>query len=193
MTDMSDDALVLLQQQIRAEAAQLAPPPAATPQRAPAPALALDHPQRLHYVLADFMHVHNEEFVALAYRCLLKRAPDAGGQLQALQRLAAGDSKIAILGDLRHSPEGRGYAVEIAGLAGRYRFWRLTRLPLVGGVIERLALLWNLPEIAREQRRLGQALAQQHADASLADLAAEVARLRQDIAALRAAERPDAR
>lgn len=181
----SSVTLDTLQQQIRAEAAGLPPPDEAAPIAVPPTsdaALSPDHPQRRHYVLDDFMHVHNDEFVELAYRCVLKRAPDAVGQLHALQRLAAGDSKIAILGDLCASPEARGYGVEIAGLAARHRFWRLTRLPLIGGLIERLALFWNLPEIAREQRRLGQALAQQQVAAELGDLAAEVARLREEIA-----------
>ncbi|WP_257387396.1 DUF4214 domain-containing protein [Tahibacter caeni] len=178
-------SLDTLQQQIRAEAAALPPPDeVAAPVAGTVTdaALSPDHPQRLHYALDDFMHVHNDEFVELAYRCVLKRAPDAAGHLHALQRLAAGDSKIAILGDLCASPEARGYGVTIAGLAARHRFWRLTRLPLVGGLIERLALFWNLPEIAREQRRLGQALAQQQTAAELGDLAAEVARLREELA-----------
>ncbi|HSX59134.1 MAG TPA: hypothetical protein VLF18_02935 [Tahibacter sp.] len=180
-------ALAHLQQEIRAEAAALPEMPTAPPcALGIAAPLALDHPQRLNYTLDDFMHVHNDEFVELAYRCLLKRPADAVGQLHALQRLAAGDSKIAILGDLRASEEGRGYGVHVAGLAARYRFWRLTRLPLVGALIERAALVWNLPEIAREQRRLGQALAQQNAGAEIAGLATEVARLREELAALRA-------
>lgn len=187
MNSESTDPLARLQHEIRAEAASLPDVPIVTTAAAATSAsLALDHPQRLTYSLDDFMHVHNDEFVELAYRCVLKRATDASGQLDALQRLAAGDSKIAILGDLCASAEGRGYGVHIAGLAPRYRFWKLTRLPLIGALIERLALLWNLPEIAREQRRLGQALAQQNAAAELADLAAEVARLREDVAALRA-------
>lgn len=187
MNPAPSDPLNHLQQEIRAEAATLPEPAAVEPgTTAAAPALGLDHPQRLTYSLDDFMHVHNDEFVELAYRCVLKRPSDPAGQLDALQRLAAGDSKIAILGDLRASAEGRGYGVHIVGLAPRYRFWRLTRLPLIGAVIERLALLWNLPEIAREQRRLGQALAQQNAAAELAGLAAEVARLREDVATLRA-------
>lgn len=188
MTTRPDDALQQLQQEIRAEAAGLAPLPPADSRRAPpSDALPADHPQRLRYALDDFLHVHNEEFAELAYRCLLKRPPDAGGQLLVLQRLAAGDSKIAILGDLRDSAEGRGYGVEVRGLSTRYRFWRLCRLPVIGGLIERFALLLSLPEIAREQRRLGQALARDTAAVEIADLAAEVARLRAEVAALRSA------
>lgn len=188
----SSAPLDILQQQIRDEAAALPPPDEAAPPVPGATAavvLSPDHPQRLHYALTDFLHVHNDEFVELAYRCVLKRAPDAAGHLHALQRLAAGDSKIAILGDLCASPEARGYGVEITGLAARHRFWRLTRLPVIGGLIERLALFWNLPEIAREQRRLGQALAQQHLAADLGDLAAEVARLREELARTRETRR----
>lgn len=193
-TDASrhSDELQRLQAQIRSEALAL-PEPAAVDTLPPAAVTAqlpADHPQRLSYVLEDFLHVHNDEFVELAYRCLLKRSPDAQGQLELLQRLAAGDSKIAILGDMRESVEGRGFGVEIRGLAARYRFWRLTRLPLVGSLIERAALLWNLPEIAREQRRLGQALARESQTGEVAELAAELARLRQDVQRLRrAAER----
>lgn len=184
------DPLSRLHAEIRAEAATLPETIVIEAAAAPAAVLGFDHPQRLDYALDDFLNVHNDEFVELAYRCVLKRPPDPTGQLHALQRLAAGDSKIAILGDLCASPEGRGYAVRIAGLKPRYRFWRLTRLPGVGPLIERLALLWNLPEIAREQRRLGQALAQQHAAAEVADLAAEVARLREELAARSAASEP---
>lgn len=181
--DDDAEALRRLHAQIRAQAQSLAPVDTGTaPPPAPAAAeLPSDHPQRLSYALGDFLHVHNEEFVELAYRCLLKRSADAQGQLLALQRLAAGDSKIAILGDLRASAEGRGYGVEIRGLAGRYRFWKLTRLPLVGGLIERLALVWNLPEIAREQRRLGQALAKESHSGELIELAAELAQLRRQL------------
>lgn len=188
----TDHPLRRLHEEIRAEAAALpAPPPVEVASQPRAAPLAFDHPQRLDYALDDFLHVHNDEFVDLAYRCALKRPPDPTGHLHTLQRLAAGDSKVAILGDLCASAEGRGYGVRIAGLQARYRFWRLTRLPVVGALIERLALLWKLPEIAREQRRLGQSLAQQNAVAEIADLAAEVARLREELAARAAApDRP---
>lgn len=183
--DRDEDAAALrrLHAQIREQALALTPVDvdAQPPRPAVAAELPADHPQRLSYALDDFLHVHNEEFVELAYRCLLKRAADAQGQLLALQRLAAGDSKIAILGDLRDSPEGRGYGVEIRGLAPRYRFWRLTRLRGIGGLIERLALFWNLPEIAREQRRLGQALARESHGGELIELAAELAQLRRQL------------
>jgi O-antigen chain-terminating methyltransferase len=179
-----------LRREIRAEADTL-PPFAATPAAAPAAneALPHDHPQRLSYALGEFVNVHNEAFVEMAYRCLLKRAPDPNGMLELMERLADGDSKVAILGDLRYSREGRGFGVHVAGLAWRYRFWRATRWPLVGGIIERLALVAELPQIAREQRRLGQALARHGDAANGEDLVAEVRALRDEVAALRAARK----
>lgn len=179
-----------LRREIRAEADTL-PPFAATPAAAPVAneALPHDHPQRLSYVLGEFVNVHNEAFVEMAYRCLLKRAPDPNGMLELMERLADGDSKVAILGDLRYSREGRGFGVHVAGLAWRYRFWRATRWPVIGGIIERLALVAELPQIAREQRRLGQALARHGDAANGEDLVAEVRALRDEVAALRAARK----
>lgn len=183
-----------LRREIRAEAEAL--PPARTAPAgpvAPTPAanaaLPYDHPQRTSYALGDFVNVHNEAFVEMAYRCLLKRAPDPNGMLELMERLVDGDSKIAILGDVRWSREGRGFGVHVAGLAWRYRFWRVTRWPVVGGIVERLALVAELPQIAREQRRLGQALAR-HGDAANGDdLVAELRALRDEVAALRAAHK----
>lgn len=166
--------------QIRAEAAGW-PAPDATPDAAAAAApLPADHPQRDRYRLDELVHVHGEAFVERAWRCVLKRPPDAAALLATLERLHRGDSKIAILGDLRASAEGRRRGVRIDGLASRYAFWRATQWPLLGGLIERLALVAALPAIAREQRRLGQLLHDsEHAAAELAALRAELAALRQ--------------
>ena len=191
MTEASPIDLATLRREIRTEAESL-PPLHATVDVAPAADATLprDHPQRLAYTLGEFVNVHNEAFVELAYRCLLKRAPDANGMLELMERLADGDSKIAILGDLRWSREGRGFGVRVAGLAWRYRYWRMTRWPVVGGLIERLALIVELPQIAREQRRLGQAIARHGEAASGDDLVAELRALREEVAALRAAQKP---
>lgn len=143
-------------------------------------ALPLDHPQRDRYDLDELIHVHHEAFVERAYRCLLKRSPDPAGLLATLDRLQRGDSKIAVLGDLRGSAEGRRHAVRVRGLRPRYAFWRLTRVPLLGGLIERIALIATLPSIAREQRRIAQQMLREDRDTAveLALLRAEVERLR---------------
>ena len=80
--------------------------------------------------------------------------------------------------------------MRIAGLAWRYRYWRMTRWPVVGGLVERLALIAELPQIAREQRRLGQAIARHGEAANGDDLVAELRALREEVAALRAARKP---
>jgi hypothetical protein len=168
-----------LREDIRAEARQW-PLPQSAPAREPdAGSLPLDHPQRDRYRLDELVHVHGEAFVERAYRCVLKRAPDAAALLATLERLLRGDSKIAILGDLRQSAEGRRHAVRIEGLRLRYAFWRMTQWPLLGGLIERTVLIAELPAIAREQRRLGQLMQQNEVDsAEIVALRAEVAELR---------------
>ena len=174
------DLVTRLHDEIRADAARLrtvevgdAPAPIATN------ALPLDHPQRDRYRLDELVHVHGEEFVERAYVCLLKRRPDAAALLQTVDRLYRGDSKIALLGDLRWSAEGRRHAVRVDGLRARYAFWRITQWPVIGAVVERVALIAALPSIAREQRRLGQLL-HDYESAS-----AELTALRTDIADLR--------
>lgn len=170
-----------LHEEIRAEAGQWPLPQSVDAVAAPhdGAALPLDHPQRDRYALDDLVHAHGEAFVERAYRSVLKRAPDAAALLATLERLLRGDSKIAILGDLRWSAEGRARAVRIDGLRWRYAFWRATQWPVVGGAIERAALLVELPAIAREQRRLGQLMHQAESDtAEITALRAEMADLR---------------
>lgn len=185
MTTDSDSPLAALHAAIRADAQRLAPPDAAPD--ADAPGLPLEHPQRRDVALDDLIHVHQEAFVERAWRCLLKRAPEPEALLAAVERLERGDSKIALLGDLRWSAEGRRVGVHVRGLRLRYAFWRLTRVPLLGGIVERLALVAALPAIAREQRRLGQLLADAE-DASR--LGAEVRALRREVAQLRGTAPP---
>lgn len=167
-----------LQREIRNEAEQLAP--VTTLPHGHDEALPFDHPQRADYDLDELIHVHHEAFAERAFRSLLKQPPGPAGLLDILDRLQRGDSKIAILGDLRWSIEGRRHGVRVRGLRARYAFWWLTRIPLLGGAIERIVLIAALPVIAREQRRLAQALLREESEtaAELATLRAEVERLR---------------
>jgi len=187
VNEPADPLLSRLAGEIRAEAATLAPPARADAVRDTddAAALPAEHPQRRDYRLDELVHVHQDAFVERAWRCLVKRAPRPEELLAALDRLQAGESKIALLGDLRRSAEGRRHAVRVRGLAPRYAFWRLCRMPVIGGLVERLALIAALPAIAREQRRLGQWLAAREAEPEVASLAAEVAALREELATLR--------
>jgi hypothetical protein len=169
-----------LQDDIRVDAARLhAAELRETPSYTPTTALPLDHPQRDRYRLDELVHVHGEEFVERAYVCLLKRRPDAAALLQTIDRLYRGDSKIAVLGDLRWSAEGRRQGMRVDSLRLRYVFWRITQWPVIGAVVERVALIAALPSIAREQRRLGQLLHDtESASAELTALRAEIAELR---------------
>ena len=169
----------MLREEIRAHAATLEQ--AAQPAQEDAwdtQALPAEHPQRSRYALDDLVHVHGEAFVERSYRYLVKRPPDALALLQSLERLQRGDSKIALLGDLRWAAEGRRHAVQVDGLRLRYLFWQATQWPVMGGFIECLALIGALPAIAREQRRIGQALHDDELQTELAELRAEMAELK---------------
>jgi SAM-dependent methyltransferase len=73
-------------------------------------------------------------FVEAAYATILRRPPDPMGASYFLTELAAGRSKIILLGQLRNSAEGRRLGVEIPGLRRRYAVHRLYAMPFVGPV-----------------------------------------------------------
>ncbi len=74
-------------------------------------------------------------FVTTAYAAILHRAPDKAGAAYMQAQLAAGRSKILLLGQLRYSPEGEQVGVDIPGLRRRFRVHRVYALPLVGPVM----------------------------------------------------------
>jgi SAM-dependent methyltransferase len=71
-------------------------------------------------------------FIDAAYRTILDRAADEAGIAHFTQELAAGISKIVLLGRLRRSAEGRRAARPLPGLGRRYVAQRLYRVPVLG-------------------------------------------------------------
>jgi O-antigen chain-terminating methyltransferase len=107
------------------------------------------------YRLADFLAFQDRDFVALAYRGILKREPEGEGFAYHLEQLRSGRlSRIDILGDIAASPEGSAGGVEIEGLAKAYRRARLGRLPLVGFAVRWLGALAQLPSLIRYIRQV---------------------------------------
>jgi hypothetical protein len=132
-----DEALRRLHDDIRAQAAAL-PRPGDADAEPDAGMAGLHAPvdgARRHYRLDELVNHHGEAFVAHAWHCLLRSRPDPASLLAGLERLQRGDSKIAVLGDLRRSPEGRRQGVQVHGLALCYAFWRATQWPLLGRAI----------------------------------------------------------
>jgi len=120
------------------------------PPGAPAPG-AIQH-DRLAYTVADLTGAHYRSFVNSAFCALLKRVPSGAEVETQLARLAAGVSKVEILGDLQRSPEGRRVGSRIDGLAFRYLLVKAARVPLLGYVLDGCRNLVALPLHARHQR-----------------------------------------
>lgn len=110
------------------------------------------NPER-RYTLDDLLRFHDQDFVINAYLAVLRRLADSDGLQHYLNLLRQGESKVAILGRLRYSPEGRRQGVKIRGLAGRFLLDTLYRTPLLGWVLQTFAVLAHLPGLERNQRR----------------------------------------
>ncbi len=110
------------------------------------------NPERC-YLLGELLRFHDYEFIANAYQAILLRSADSGGFDHYLDLLRQGESKIAILGRLRYSPEGHQHRVKIKGLRRSFLLWRLYNLPLLGSLLKTFAILVGLPGLERNLRR----------------------------------------
>jgi len=68
--------------------------------------------------------------------------------------LRGGTEKVAILGYLRYSSEGRNVGVIVEGLAPRWALWKAMGWPLVGILLRPVVAFFRLPAMQREQRIL---------------------------------------
>jgi protein-L-isoaspartate O-methyltransferase len=158
-SDASDSYLERVKAEIRAEAdtaRQRAPLPRreAPPPRS-APTVSQDGTidrARLDYAIAELTGEHYTAFVDRAFRALLKRPPDEPGLDAQVRLLAAGAPKAEVLGNLRYSPEGRTIGTRVHGLLPRYALAKLSRVPVVGFVINWLIAFAGLPLMLRHQR-----------------------------------------
>ena len=153
----NDDYLERVKVEIRAEADRV---------RASAPLARRDPPtvplhsavadgidrDRVDYAIGDLTGAHYSAFLDVAYRALLKRAPDDAGSTTQVRLLAAGASKAEILGNLRWSSEGKRVHVHVRGLLPRYVIAKLGRVPVFGYAINWFIALAGLPVLLRHQR-----------------------------------------
>jgi hypothetical protein len=82
--------------------------------------------------------LHDRAFVHAAYQAVLGRSPDPEGETHYLAQLRAGTHKLAILGQMRRSPEGRAFIPGVAGLDSAIRWYRQATLPLLGALVRLL-------------------------------------------------------
>jgi SAM-dependent methyltransferase len=99
--------------------------------RAPEQALAV---AEMRLPLAALLALDGMAFVDAAYRTILARAPDDAGIAYFMREMAAGGSKVMLLGELQRSAEGRSAGRAIPGLRRRYVMHRAYRVPVLGGV-----------------------------------------------------------
>lgn len=105
------------------------------------------------YTIADFMALHDGDFLRNAYFIILKREADESGFEYYLSELRGGRrSRIEILGRLRYSGEGRKNGVRIAGLWPRAMLQSAFRVPLLGHALALGNFLFLLPAHLRKWR-----------------------------------------
>jgi len=76
----------------------------------------LDHPVAIAPTLNDFLNYRDDQFIRYAYKTLLLREPDRGGNDHYLSKLASGISKTQILIQISLSKEGREKNIKIDDL-----------------------------------------------------------------------------
>jgi SAM-dependent methyltransferase len=107
-------------------------------------------PAKAAYSLDELLQFADEEFVATAYRVLLRRPPDAEGMSHYVDALRNGYlSKVQILGAIRFSEEGRKTDVHVDGLMIPYKLHGLRRIPLFGRLLAFASAVVNLSWLSR--------------------------------------------
>ena len=102
------------------------------------------------YCMNDFLQYNDKEFVINAYRGVLGRPADAGGNSYFLEGLHSGKmAKAEILGRLRYSPEGRARNVKVRGLLLSFCIQSSFRIPVLGYFCRLIISVFNLPAIVR--------------------------------------------
>jgi hypothetical protein len=82
--------------------------------------------------LLNLLTLNGSAFVEAAYYSILNRGPNQADATYFASEIAAGTSKVLMLGWLQHSPEGRLAARPLKGLMRRYYVHRLYRVPVLG-------------------------------------------------------------
>lgn len=131
----------------------------------PAPAGRLD--------IRALMGLNDLAFIEKAYLGILARRPDETGIRHYASMLAAGSSRVAVLGELRYSAEGRKVGAVVPGLRKRFLVQRLYRLPLLGRLIRTMTGVVALPGLMRDVTALAVDLRALRSQTELADRAIE--------------------
>ncbi len=105
--------------------------------------------------LRDLLQYDDRQFVEYAYRCILNRPMDSGGEWH-VERLRKGKSKIDVLLQIRYGREGKDRGVRIRGMRMLRVLSRAKRLPVLGFLVRGAAyvfqLTWCVARLPLERR-----------------------------------------
>ena len=107
--------------------------------------------------LARLLERHGTDFVVGAYTDLLGRLPEPDSlEYYRLALLDGRLSKVAILGMIRSSPEGRRRGEPVPGLRRRFLLQRAYRVPVLGRALRTAVAVLALPRLLWDLQRLEQ-------------------------------------
>jgi glycosyltransferase involved in cell wall biosynthesis len=87
--------------------------------------------------LEDLLDYHDEAFVYVAYRTLLRRSPDAEGMAYYARRLRRGFGRLEVLEQICRSKEAQQLAVKLPGLEDALRRNKWLKLPIIGAILRK--------------------------------------------------------
>lgn len=105
------------------------------------------------YHVRDLLRYHDSDFVAAAYRAILKRQPEMEEVTEATDALRTNRfTKDDLLASLSNSEEGREANVKLEGVQSPF-VRRVRRQPAFGFILQLLKGLFNVPRLIRDQQR----------------------------------------
>ncbi len=107
-------------------------------------------PDQQIYTLNDLIKYHDTDFINNAYKAILGRLPDFGGEEYYLKNLRDGRlSKSEILGRLKYFSEGRRRKISIKGLLFPFLIQSSFKIPILGKGLRIVTGILNLPTILK--------------------------------------------
>lgn len=125
--------------------------PLATPP-APAPPPAFTPGQPLQ--IEALSRLNDQDFLRAAYHAILQRPPDPTGLQHYTAELAAGRSRVMVLGELRYSADGQRIGTPAPGLRARFLLHRAYRVRILGRLLRTLTGIAALPGVMRDLSRM---------------------------------------
>ena len=107
-------------------------------------------PCRIASSVKGLLSLHDEAFIRCAYATILGRDPDPDGLGHYLARIRNGDSRRAILADIRLSPEGRQRGNVLPAIDRAIRLYRWRRWPLTGPILRLIGVGRERVDIRRQ-------------------------------------------